>query len=100
VGLGRGLFLDDPRTHRRRTKREVNFDAMLEKIAYDLYQEMGRGIFQVPKNYLSLQIILDPFTAIRQLDYLHSTSRQNYYTLLQILKLIDSLRNCDSRCHF
>jgi hypothetical protein len=40
----------------------MNYEAILEKLAYDLYQELGRGILEVPKSYLSRQPILDPYT--------------------------------------
>lgn len=54
--------MNDPASWHTVTKKEMNFEAMLEKLAYDLYQELGRGIFEVPKSYLSRQRILDDFT--------------------------------------
>ncbi len=61
VGTPRGAFRSDPLSIRSRTKKELNLDTICEKLAYDLYKELGRGLFFVPKSRLSLQPIMDPF---------------------------------------
>ena len=62
VGAPTGLLKDDPLTVRSRTRKDINLDAILERISYDLYQELGRGLFKIPKTRLSSQPIVDPFT--------------------------------------
>ncbi|MGZ3633199.1 MAG: hypothetical protein ACXWM7_02570, partial [Parachlamydiaceae bacterium] len=61
VGAPKGLLRHDPDTYRTRTEKEINFDTIREKLAYDLYQEFGRGYFQVPKTRLSRQPLVDSF---------------------------------------
>ncbi len=62
VGMPTGILRNDPLTIRRRAKKELNFDTIREKLAYDLYQELGRDLFFVPKTRLSQQRIMDQFT--------------------------------------
>ncbi len=62
VGMPTGILRNDPLTIRRRTRKEINLDTIREKLAYDLYQELGRGLFSVPKTRLSQQRIMDQFT--------------------------------------
>ncbi len=62
VGMPTGFFRNDPATVRSRTKKEINSNTISEKLAYDLYQELGRGLFLVPKTRLSKQSIMDQFT--------------------------------------
>jgi len=62
VGLPTGFFRNDPASIRSRTKKEINSDTIREKLAYDLYQELGCGLFLVPKTRLSNQPIMDRFT--------------------------------------
>ncbi len=61
VGEPKGALRNDPLTIRSRTKKELNLDTIREKLAYDLYQELGRGLFLVPKTRLSQQPIMDKF---------------------------------------
>jgi ankyrin repeat protein len=61
VGNPRGILRNDPSSVQTRSRRELNVDTIREKLAYDLFQELGRGIFQVPKARLSLQPIRDKF---------------------------------------
>jgi len=61
VGEPKGLLRNDPHSVRTRNKIEMNLDTIREKLAYDLFQELGRGLFLVPKTRLSLQPIRDPF---------------------------------------
>ncbi len=61
VGEPKGSLRNDPLTIRSRTKKELNLDTIREKLAYDLYQELGRGLFLVPKTRLSQQPIMDKF---------------------------------------
>jgi len=35
--------------------KEMNFITILRQVAFDIYRTLGRGIFQVPKSYLSVQ---------------------------------------------
>jgi len=67
VGLPTGFFRNDPATIRSRTKKEINSDTIREKLAYDLYQELGRGLFLVPKTRLSNQPIVDRFNTTHRL---------------------------------
>ncbi len=67
VGMPTGFLRNDPLTIRRRTRKEINLDTIREKLAYDLYQELGRGLFFVPKTRLSQQPIMDQFTATHPL---------------------------------
>ncbi len=62
VGMPTGFLHNDPLTNRRRTRKEINLDTIREKLAYDLYQELGRGLFFVPKTRLSQQPLMDQFT--------------------------------------
>ncbi|MGZ3798153.1 MAG: hypothetical protein ACXVB1_17405, partial [Pseudobdellovibrionaceae bacterium] len=61
VGNPKGLLRNNPDTYRTRTEKEINLDGIREKLAYDLYQEFGRGYFQVPKTRLSRQPLVDSF---------------------------------------
>ena len=62
VGQPRGILRNDPNTIRTRTKKELNLDTIFEKLAFDLFQELGRGYFEVPKTRLSYLPILNRFT--------------------------------------
>ena len=61
VGMPTGRLKNDPATVRTRTEKDINLDTIREKLGYDLYQELGRDIFKVPKTRLSYQEIMDPF---------------------------------------
>ena len=62
VGEPGGLLRNDPNSVRTRTKKELNIDAMREKLASDLFEELGREIFTIPKTRLSQQSILTTYT--------------------------------------
>ncbi len=62
VGSPNGVFRNDPNTIRTRAAKEINSDSMREKIASDLFKELGKGMFAVPKTYLSKQKVVDAFT--------------------------------------
>lgn len=70
--------------------RKMNYGAMQEKIAYDLYQEMGRGIYHVPKSYLSKQNFLDPFTSTNVLAscFVSSLKREEGSAEIQTLRIM------------
>lgn len=61
VNYGNGFFEDDPNSIRTTTRKEVSVAAILEKIAYDVYKELGKGFFEVPASFLSLQVIQDEY---------------------------------------
>ncbi len=63
IGMQTGLLRDDPRSYRSRAINEVNIDAIREKLASDLYQELGRSLFIVPETGLSKQPLMDEFTS-------------------------------------
>ena len=44
-----------------RIEKDTNLDVIFEKLAYDLFYELGRGFFKVPKTRLSLQPVSDKF---------------------------------------
>src|ERR1700719_5033996 len=44
VGDPQNLLRNDPLTARSRAKQQINLGAIQEKLAYDLYQELGRGL--------------------------------------------------------
>lgn len=52
----------NPHTLRTREKIEMDIDSLREKLASDLYQELGRGFFIVPKTRISSQPIVNQFT--------------------------------------
>ncbi len=76
-----GLLRNDPRSERTRTIHEVNIDAIREKLASDLYQELGRGLFIVPETGLSKQPVMDEFT-----------SKNELVTFLPYRRFTDTLR--------
>ena len=45
------------------TGRSINIDVTREKIAADLYKELGRGMFDVPKTRLARLPVMDRFTS-------------------------------------
>ena len=67
VGMPTGRLKNDPATVKTRTEKEINLDTIREKLGYDLYQELGRDIFKVPKTRLSLQPMMDSFNIDHQL---------------------------------
>ena len=62
VGDRNGLLKNDPRSRRTVTRIEINISATQEKIAADLYKELGRGMFDVPKTRLAKLPVIDHFT--------------------------------------
>ena len=62
VGEPNGLLQDDPASIRTITRKEINISVTQEKIAADLYKELGRGMFDVPKTRLSNLPVIDRFT--------------------------------------
>ncbi len=42
--------------------REKDLSTSLEKLAYDIYKEWGRGLFAVPSSFLSQQPVSNPYT--------------------------------------
>ena len=62
VGDRNGLLKNDPRSRRTVTRIEINISATQEKIAADLYKELGRGMFDVPKTRLAKLPVSDRFT--------------------------------------
>lgn len=68
IGRPTGLLRDDPNTIRTRTKKDINLDAIREKLGYDLYQELGRGIFHVPKTRLSV-FVVQPSIQVNRRDH-------------------------------
>ena len=62
VGEPNGLLRGDPSPTRTIMQKEMNISATQEKIAADLYKELGRGMFGVPKTRLASLPVLDRFT--------------------------------------
>jgi len=64
VGTPTGFLRDDPDTLRRRktSQIEINLDTIREKIAYDLYQELGRGLFSSSSELSFTSKNLEPYT--------------------------------------
>ena len=65
VGSPRGILRNDPSSVRTRLKKDINIDTIREKLAFDLFGELGQGIFLVPKSRLSFQPVLDDTTNLR-----------------------------------
>ncbi len=42
--------------------KEKDLSTNLEKLAYDIYKEWGRGLFTVPSSFLSKQPVINPYT--------------------------------------
>ncbi|WP_194847473.1 NACHT domain-containing protein [Candidatus Neptunochlamydia vexilliferae] len=63
MGSPKGLLRNDSNTFRTRTKKEMNLDTIREKLAYDLFQELGRDLFVVPKSRLSMQPVRNQFNS-------------------------------------
>ncbi len=61
VGYPNGLLRNDPNSIRTRSKIEMNLDTIREKLASDFFQELGKGLFVVPKTRLSLQPVLNEY---------------------------------------
>ena len=61
VGMPKGNLRNDADTYTTRTKKELNADTIREKLAYDLYEELGRGLFKLPKTRLSEQDLRNKF---------------------------------------
>ncbi len=61
VGQVNTLFANDPHSTRTRTQKSIDYDAIREKIAYDLYHVLSQEDFKVPKSRLTTQNILDQF---------------------------------------
>ena len=62
VGEPNGLLRDDPASVRTITRKEINISVTQEKVAADLYKELGRGMFEVPKTRLAELPVIDRFT--------------------------------------
>ena len=62
VGEPLGLLRSDENSVRTREKKEISLDCAREKIAFDLYQELGRDVYIVPKSRLSFQPIENAYT--------------------------------------
>jgi ankyrin repeat protein len=63
VGDPRGLLRNDPLSSKSLSKKEINLGAIQEKLAYDFYEELGKGLFLVPKTRLSKQLVMDKFNS-------------------------------------
>ncbi|MGZ3732670.1 MAG: NACHT domain-containing protein, partial [Parachlamydiaceae bacterium] len=61
VGAPKGLLRHNTDTYCTRTEKEINIDTIREKLAYDLYKELGRGYFEVPRTRLARQPFVDEF---------------------------------------
>lgn len=62
VGEPRGEFRNDSSSVRTRMRKEINLDTILEKLSFDLFQELGRCFFEVPKTHLALLSIQNAFS--------------------------------------
>ena len=62
VGDPAGLLRSSTLSTRSRTRKDIDYGTIHEKLAYDLYREFGRGLFLVPKTRLSEQKVIDRFT--------------------------------------
>ncbi len=62
VGSPSGYLRDDDRSVRSRTLADMNLDTIREKIAADLYQALGVGLYEVPKTRLVSLPLIEPFT--------------------------------------
>ncbi len=95
VGNPRGAFRNDPLTIRSRGKKEISLDTICEKLAYDLYKELARGLFFVPKSRLSLQPIMDQFNKTHPLA-LHWISQGILDSLRIMSCFVDGYQNFQS----
>ena len=57
-----GFCATIPASAKTVTQREINLSVVQEKIAADLYKELGRGMFDVPKTRLARLPVSDCFT--------------------------------------
>ena len=92
IGYPGGRLRSDPSSVRTRTKKEINLDTLLEKLASDFYEELGRGIFLVPRTRLSTQSISNPFTAENYL-VLHYISMGIRDTLQIMSKFVNGYKD-------
>ena len=83
VGEPSGLLQDDPASVRTITRKEINISVTQEKVAADLYKELGRGMFDVPKTRLSSLPVLDHFTRGHALA--HEWLRQGVVDTLRVM---------------
>ena len=83
VGEPNGLLQNDPASVRTITRREINISVTQEKIAADLYKELGRGMFDVPKTRLSNLPVIDHFTRGHALA--HEWVRQRVTDTLRVM---------------
>ncbi len=70
VGRPNGLLHNHIQTIQAHALGEINLDTIREKIATNLYKELGRGLFEIPKTGLSSLPILNPFTQLNLLAQL------------------------------
>jgi hypothetical protein len=71
VGLPNGLLRNEIASIATRTLAEMNLDTICEKIAADLYKELGRGLFEVPKTKLTHLPVMDNFAQANSLAQAH-----------------------------
>ena len=62
VGEATGLLRDDPNSIRTRTRKDLNLNAIQEKVACDSYTLLGKDFYETPRTCLSKQPVLDEFT--------------------------------------
>ncbi len=67
VGDPTGLLRSSALSTRSRTRKDIDLGTIQEKLAYDLYKELGRGLFLVPKTHLSEQRVMDRFNTTHYL---------------------------------
>ncbi len=67
VNPGSGLIQDSPYTPITATREDLALAAILEKISYDFYKELGKGLFKVPSSFLSVQPLSDRFHLTHQM---------------------------------
>ena len=62
IGEATGLLSNDPSSIRTRTRKDLNLNAIQEKIACDSYTLLGKDFYETPRTCLSKQPVLDNFT--------------------------------------
>lgn len=58
---GGGYLIDQKASYQTYKKKEVDIDAIREKVASDIYEVLGNNFFHVPRTALSLQPIVNDF---------------------------------------